>query len=100
MPDVLDWVASLRVVVKGWSYEFLRELTLQDCFEERGTGDFGSGLFQSTTELHLCFLGQPLDQLVEGLDVGELLDLPLSLVMRNSRLKMRRISFVVRTSSR
>ena len=63
-----------------------------NCFEnssskivsERGISDPSSGLFRSATELQLSFLDPSLDQLIEGSDVGELLDLPLSLVVLHS----------------
>ena len=51
---------------------------------ERGIGDPSSGLSRSATELQLSFLDPSLDQLIEGSDVEELLDLPLSLVVLNS----------------
>ena len=46
-------------------------------------------------KLQLCLLDPPLDQLVEGSDVGELFNLSPKLVMLNPRPEMRRISFVV-----
>jgi len=47
-------------------------------------------------ELQLRLLDPPLDQFVEGSDVGELFNLPPSLTMQNSCLVIRRVSFVVR----
>ena len=91
VPNVLDRVAGSEVVVKDWSCELLRELTLQDLFGERGVKDFGSCLFLSAMELQLRLLDLPLDQVVEGLYVRELLDPPLSLVVLNSCSEMRRI---------
>jgi len=64
---------------------------------ERGIRDFDSGLFQSATELQLRLLDLHLDQLVEGSDVGKLLNLPPSLAMLNSHSKRRGINFVIKT---
>ena len=84
MPDVLDQVANSEVVVKGRIHEFFQEFTLQDRFGEREIGVLGSGMFLSSMELQLSFLDLPLDQLVEGSDVREVLDPPPSLVMLSS----------------
>jgi len=46
-------------------------------------------------ELQLRLLDPPLDQLVEGSNVGELLDLPSSLVVLNPCPEMRKIHFIV-----
>ena len=89
MPDVLDWVTSFGVVVEGRSREFFREFTLQNGFRERGIGDLDNGLFRSAIELQLTFLDPSLDQLVEGLNVGELFYPPPSLVVLNSHSKTR-----------
>ena len=88
---MLDRVAGFEVVVKDLSCELLRELTLQDLFGERGVENFGSCLFLSAMELQLRLLDLPMDQVVEGLYVRELLDPPPSLVVLNSRSEMRRI---------
>ena len=96
MLDVPNGVAGSGVVVKGWSYEFLRELTLQDCLGEREIRDFGSGLLWSAMKLQFHFFDPFLDQLVDVSDVGELLDPPSSLAVLNSRSEMRQISFIVR----
>jgi len=61
MPEVLEWVTGSGVVVKDWGCEVLRELTLQNCFRERGIRDFDSGLFRFAMELQLRFLDSPLD---------------------------------------
>jgi len=64
----------------------------------KGESDtFYSGLSRSAKELHLRFLDPPLDQLVEGSDVGKLLDSPPSLALLSSSSEMRRISFIVGT---
>ena len=48
-------------------------------------------------ELKFRFLDLLLDQLIEGSNVRELLDPPLSLAILSSRSKIRRINFTVRT---
>ena len=46
-------------------------------------------------KLQLLLLDPSLDQLVEGSDVKELIDLPPSLIMLNPCTKIRRIRFVI-----
>ena len=89
MSDVLDRVAGFRIVVKGWSGEFLRELTLQDLFRERGVINFNSCMFRSTIELQFCLLDPPLNQLIESLYVRELLDPHPSLAALSPRSETR-----------
>jgi len=67
----------------------------QNCFGERVIGDLGSAPFWSAMELQLGFLDASLDQLVEGLDIGKLLDPPSSLVVLNSHSGTKRIDLIV-----
>ena len=51
MPDVLNWVAHSKVIVKNHSRELFWELVLQNLFGERGIVDFGSFQCQSDAGL-------------------------------------------------
>ena len=83
MPNVLDRVASFRVVGEDRSREFFSRIHTPEF------RDLGSGLFRFTTELQLSFLDLSLDQFVEGSNVGKLFDPPPCLVMLNSRSETR-----------
>jgi len=90
IPNVLDWVASFRVVVKCWSRDFIFWNSHSRIASE-GIGDLLSRLFWSATELQLSLFNLSLDQLIEDPDVGELFDPP-----SNSCSEATWINFVVR----
>ena len=83
------------VIVKSQSCELFWKLAHQDLFEERRVGDFGSGLFQSTSELQFRLLSLSLDQLVKSSDVGRFFESSASLAVISFCSEIRRIGLIV-----